>query len=167
MFSLQTKITFFPLGGIKLSGADVKICPQRPSPWELVGYENQNPLRFSFLKAFSLWRDILLNCRIHRTGWGYKAFVILDDAHGFGVLGNQGRGVCDHFGLPMKWMSFVQVFQNRLRALVDLWYRSRSVLYAKSLQANDLFQRLYLRSLCIRKTSPSSIAEWAWARATV
>ena len=23
----------------------------------------------------------------------------MDDAHGFGVLGNQGRGVCDHFGL--------------------------------------------------------------------
>ena len=29
----------------------------------------------------------------------YDAFVIVDDAHGFGVLGRDGRGVCSHFGL--------------------------------------------------------------------
>ena len=29
----------------------------------------------------------------------FRAFVILDDAHGFGVLGHEGRGTCDHFGL--------------------------------------------------------------------
>ena len=27
-----------------------------------------------------------------------KAFVVVDDAHGFGVLGSDGRGVCNHFG---------------------------------------------------------------------
>ena len=29
----------------------------------------------------------------------YNAFVVLDDAHGFGVLGEQGRGTADHFNL--------------------------------------------------------------------
>ncbi len=29
-------------------------------------------------------------------------FTVLDDAHGFGVLGNQGRGTVDHFGLNDK-----------------------------------------------------------------
>lgn len=29
-------------------------------------------------------------------------FVVLDDAHGFGVLGRQGRGTVDHFGLNDK-----------------------------------------------------------------
>ena len=29
----------------------------------------------------------------------FNAFVILDDAHGFGVLGRQGRGVANHFNL--------------------------------------------------------------------
>ena len=29
----------------------------------------------------------------------YNCFTVLDDAHGFGVLGNQGRGTADHFGL--------------------------------------------------------------------
>jgi 8-amino-7-oxononanoate synthase len=29
----------------------------------------------------------------------YDCFNVLDDAHGFGVLGHQGRGTVDHFGL--------------------------------------------------------------------
>lgn len=32
----------------------------------------------------------------------YDCFNVLDDAHGFGVLGRQGRGTCDHFGLTDK-----------------------------------------------------------------
>ncbi len=32
----------------------------------------------------------------------YGCFTVLDDAHGFGVLGRQGRGTVDHFGLNSK-----------------------------------------------------------------
>ncbi|MBS0633211.1 MAG: aminotransferase class I/II-fold pyridoxal phosphate-dependent enzyme [Verrucomicrobia bacterium] len=32
----------------------------------------------------------------------HGCFTILDDAHGFGVLGRQGRGTVDHFGLTGK-----------------------------------------------------------------
>jgi 8-amino-7-oxononanoate synthase len=32
----------------------------------------------------------------------YNCFTVLDDAHGFGVLGRQGRGTVDHFGLNDK-----------------------------------------------------------------
>jgi 8-amino-7-oxononanoate synthase len=32
----------------------------------------------------------------------YDCFTVLDDAHGFGVLGRQGRGTCDHFGVTDK-----------------------------------------------------------------
>ncbi|MBS0664018.1 MAG: pyridoxal phosphate-dependent aminotransferase family protein [Verrucomicrobia bacterium] len=32
----------------------------------------------------------------------YGCFTVLDDAHGFGVLGRQGRGTTDHFGLNEK-----------------------------------------------------------------
>jgi 8-amino-7-oxononanoate synthase len=33
------------------------------------------------------------------TAEGHGCFVVLDDAHGFGVLGRQGRGTADHFGV--------------------------------------------------------------------
>lgn len=32
----------------------------------------------------------------------YNCFTVLDDAHGFGVLGRQGRGTADHFNLNDK-----------------------------------------------------------------
>ena len=32
----------------------------------------------------------------------HKMFTVLDDAHGFGVLGSQGRGTADHFGVAEK-----------------------------------------------------------------
>lgn len=32
----------------------------------------------------------------------YDCFTVLDDAHGFGVLGRQGRGTVDHFGVNDK-----------------------------------------------------------------
>lgn len=32
----------------------------------------------------------------------HNCFTVLDDAHGFGVLGRQGRGTADHFGLTDK-----------------------------------------------------------------
>ena len=32
----------------------------------------------------------------------HGAFLVIDDAHGFGVLGRQGRGTVDHFGLNDK-----------------------------------------------------------------
>ena len=32
----------------------------------------------------------------------HGCFTVLDDAHGFGVLGRQGRGTADHFGLNDK-----------------------------------------------------------------
>lgn len=33
------------------------------------------------------------------TAAEHKMFTVLDDAHGFGVLGRQGRGTADHFGV--------------------------------------------------------------------
>jgi 8-amino-7-oxononanoate synthase len=36
---------------------------------------------------------------IARIAEEYSCFTVLDDAHGFGVLGRQGRGTLDHFGL--------------------------------------------------------------------
>jgi 7-keto-8-aminopelargonate synthetase-like enzyme len=39
---------------------------------------------------------------ISEIGEANGCFTVLDDAHGFGVLGRQGRGTVDHFGLNDK-----------------------------------------------------------------
>jgi 8-amino-7-oxononanoate synthase len=39
---------------------------------------------------------------IARISEEHGAFLVLDDAHGFGVLGRQGRGTVDHFNLSDK-----------------------------------------------------------------
>jgi 8-amino-7-oxononanoate synthase len=49
--------------------------------------------------VFSMEGDIANLPEIIRLAKEYNANVMVDEAHGLGVLGHQGRGVCDHFGL--------------------------------------------------------------------
>ncbi len=88
--------------GIKLSGARCeRFAHNHPSHLrELVGYEDEESAKIFVLEGvYSMEGHIAKLPEFIELAKEYKAFVILDDAHGFGVLGNQGRGVCDHFGL--------------------------------------------------------------------
>ena len=88
--------------GIKLSGARCeRFAHNHPSHLrELVGYENEEDAKIFVLEGvYSMEGHIAKLPEFIKLARECKAFVILDDAHGFGVLGNQGRGVCDHFGL--------------------------------------------------------------------
>ncbi len=49
--------------------------------------------------VFSMDGDIAPLPEIVRLAREYDAFVMVDDAHGEGVLGRAGRGITDHFGL--------------------------------------------------------------------
>jgi len=49
--------------------------------------------------VFSMDGDIAPLPNIVDLAEKYDAIVMVDDAHGEGVLGNQGRGIVDHFGL--------------------------------------------------------------------
>ena len=49
--------------------------------------------------VFSMDGDIAPLPEILRLAEAYSALVYLDDAHATGVLGPNGRGTCDHFGL--------------------------------------------------------------------
>ena len=49
--------------------------------------------------VFSMGGDICNLPEIVRLAKQYGARVMVDDAHGLGVLGNGGRGTADHFGL--------------------------------------------------------------------
>jgi 8-amino-7-oxononanoate synthase len=49
--------------------------------------------------VFSMEGDIANLPEIVRLAKQYNANIMVDEAHGLGVLGRQGRGTCDHFGL--------------------------------------------------------------------
>ncbi len=49
--------------------------------------------------VFSMDGDIAPLPEIIKVAREYDAFVMVDDAHGEGVLGRAGRGITDHFGL--------------------------------------------------------------------
>ncbi len=49
--------------------------------------------------VFSMEGDLCNLPEIIRLKKKYNATVMVDEAHGLGVFGSEGRGVCDHFGL--------------------------------------------------------------------
>ena len=49
--------------------------------------------------VFSMEGDLASLPEIIRLKKKYNASVMVDEAHGLGVFGRQGRGVCDHFGV--------------------------------------------------------------------
>ena len=49
--------------------------------------------------VFSMEGDLCKLPEIIKLAEKYNASVMVDEAHGFGVLGDHGRGVCNHFGL--------------------------------------------------------------------
>lgn len=49
--------------------------------------------------VFSMEGDLCNLPEIIRLKKKYNASVMVDEAHGLGVFGREGRGVCDHFGL--------------------------------------------------------------------
>lgn len=52
--------------------------------------------------VFSMEGDLCNLPEIIRLAKQYGAQVMVDEAHGFGVLGDHGRGVCNHFGLTSE-----------------------------------------------------------------
>ena len=47
----------------------------------------------------------------------YNCSIMVDEAHGLGVFGNQGRGVCDHFGLSDEIDLVMGTFSKSLASI--------------------------------------------------
>lgn len=52
--------------------------------------------------VFSMDGDVAPLDKIYQTSLGYDVVLMVDDAHGEGVLGKGGRGIVDHFNLHGK-----------------------------------------------------------------
>jgi 8-amino-7-oxononanoate synthase len=93
---------------------------------------------------FSMEGDICPLPEITALAEKYGALVMVDDAHSFGVLGHQGRGTADHFGLTNKVDIIMSTFSKSLasvggfvagsRQMIDyLMHHSRPLIFSASI----------------------------------
>ncbi|MBR1652811.1 MAG: pyridoxal phosphate-dependent aminotransferase family protein [Alloprevotella sp.] len=67
--------------------------------------------------VFSMEGDLANLPKIIELKKKYGATVMVDEAHGIGVFGRQGRGVCDHFGLTDEVDLIMGTFSKSLASI--------------------------------------------------
>jgi 8-amino-7-oxononanoate synthase len=67
--------------------------------------------------VFSMEGDLAKPPEIVELKYKYNCSVMVDEAHGIGVFGKQGRGVCDHFGLTKDVDLIMGTFSKSLASI--------------------------------------------------
>ena len=67
--------------------------------------------------VFSMEGDLANLPEIVRLKHKYNAVLMVDEAHGIGVFGREGRGVCDHFGLTDQVDLIMGTFSKSLASI--------------------------------------------------
>ena len=67
--------------------------------------------------VLSMEGDVATLPKICELAKKYNAAVYVDEAHGIGVFGNQGRGTCDHFGVTKDVDLIMGTFSKSFAAL--------------------------------------------------
>ena len=94
--------------------------------------------------VFSMEGDIINLPEVCRLAQRYNAAVMVDDAHGIGVLGEKGAGTAPHFGLTSQVQLIMGTFSKSLASLggfiasdaatIDfLKHNSRTLLFSASM----------------------------------
>jgi len=94
------------IDGSRLSGARIaRYAHANPADLEKVIRENAGTYRRGLLVTdgvFSMDGDIAPLDQLYEISNRYDVMLMVDDAHGEGVIGRGGRGIVDHFGLHGK-----------------------------------------------------------------
>lgn len=67
--------------------------------------------------VFSMEGDLAKLPEIVELKYKYNCSLMVDEAHGLGVFGKQGRGVCDHFGLTDEVDLIMGTFSKSLASI--------------------------------------------------
>ncbi len=78
--------------------------------------------------VFSMEGDLAKLPEIIRLKHKYNASVMVDEAHGIGVFGKQGRGVCDHFGLTDEVDVVMGTFSKSLASIGGFVAADKSII---------------------------------------
>jgi 8-amino-7-oxononanoate synthase len=67
--------------------------------------------------VFSMEGDLAKLPEIVKLKHKYNASIMVDEAHGLGVFGRQGRGVCDHFGVTNEIDLIMGTFSKSMASI--------------------------------------------------
>ena len=117
--------------------------------------------------VFSMEGDLCKLPEIIELKKKYDAAVMVDEAHGIGVFGRQGRGVCDHFGLAKDVDLIMGTFSKSLASIggfiaadasIINWLRHTVRTYIFSASSTPAATAAALEALHIIQNEPERIA---------
>lgn len=113
--------------------------------------------------VFSMEGDLAKLPEIVKLSDKYNGSIMVDEAHGLGVFGRQGRGVCDHFGLTNKVDLIMGTFSKSLASIGGFiaadkdtinWLRHNSRSYIFSASNTPAATAAAMEALHIIKSEP-------------
>ena len=116
--------------------------------------------------VFSMEGDLANLPEIVRLKHKYNASIMVDEAHGLGVFGRQGRGVCDYFGLTNEVDLIMGTFSKSLASIggfiasdssIINWLRHNTRTYIFSASNTPAATAAALESLHILQEEPQRI----------
>lgn len=120
--------------------------------------------------VFSMEGDLANLPEIVRLKHKYNASIMVDEAHGIGVFGKQGRGVCDHFGLTDEVDVIMGTFSKSLASIggfvaaddsIINWLKHNARTYIFSASATPAATASALEALHIIQNEPERL-EHLW-----
>lgn len=120
--------------------------------------------------VFSMEGDLAKLPQIVELKHKYNCSVMVDEAHGIGVFGREGRGVCDHFGLTDEIDLIMGTFSKSLASIGGFiasdfdtinWLRHTSRTYIFSASNSPAATAAALEALHILQKEPERI-EHLW-----
>ena len=120
--------------------------------------------------VFSMEGDLVKLPQIVELKHKYNCSVMVDEAHGIGVFGREGRGVCDHFGLTDEVDLIMGTFSKSLASIGGFiasdfdtinWLRHTSRTYIFSASNSPAATAAALEALHILQKEPERI-EHLW-----
>ncbi len=116
--------------------------------------------------VFSMEGDLANLPEIVRLKHKYDASILVDEAHGLGVFGKQGRGVCDHFGLTDEVDLIMGTFSKSLASIggfiaadstIINWLRHNARTYIFSASITPAATATALKALRLIQEEPERI----------
>ena len=117
--------------------------------------------------VFSMEGDLCNLPEIVKLKHKYDATIMVDEAHGLGVFGRQGRGVCDYFGLTDEVDLIMGTFSKSLASIggfiaadktIIHWLRHNARTYLFSASATPAATACAREALHIIQNEPERIA---------